>query len=69
MKELIILLYQARRIEDTFRKIEMTYKVSELDSALGRDFIGSWDFIKNVLNETPYDVTRCKCGHCKQAED
>jgi hypothetical protein len=69
MKELLILLYQARQIEDTFRKIEMTYKVSELDSALGRDFTRSWGLIKSVLSETPYDVTRCNCEHCKQVED
>lgn len=70
MKQLKIYEYQAKMIEDTLRKLNNVYNCTELESALGRDFIQSWETIKSVLNETPDNVSfRCNCGHCKQIDN
>lgn len=53
MKELIILEFQAKHIEDTLRKVNNAMESHKKETCIGRDIMQAWEMILNVIAETP----------------
>lgn len=51
MEELEIYEFQAKHIEDTFRKIANCMNSRSKETCLDRDVMQAWEMIKNVLNK------------------
>jgi len=58
MEELTILTYQAKQIEDTFRKVANVLHCHKLESCLDRDVMQAWEYAQNVLNKTPNNTVQ-----------
>lgn len=53
MKELIIYEYQAKHIEDTFRRIANILESHDKKSCVDRDIMQGWEMIKNIIAKEP----------------
>jgi len=58
MEELKIYEFQAKHIEDTFRKVANTLESHNKETCLDRDIIQAWEMIKNVLNKDINKLTK-----------